>query len=241
MSLANSEWNGSLYQPSTLIIEWRPFSSSLRTKVGRTRMAGILHEAENLANASRYPYSQLCQIQQQCHVKWLLSQKTTREGVQHHNAKYIRHPSCVSHHTIIPAAFRGLVSAFVISAYSALSLAAVGGDSTVATTSSTTYHTLADASANMVSTLPNNASQCMLLHHTVSTSPSSSYPSIISGNQARFYTYQPQPMGSNLSVLAWQSHLGHATTSPPLTADLKGYNSDNSAATNDMPSLSYPT
>eukprot|EP00978_Attheya_sp_CCMP212_P028644 scaffold99548_cov63-Attheya_sp.AAC.3 len=80
----------------------------------------------------------------------------------------------------------------------------------------------------------------MLLRPTVATSPSSSYPIIVSVNPARFYTYQPPPMGSNLSALAWRSHLGHATTPPPLTADLEGYNSNSSAATNDMPSLSYP-
>eukprot|EP00978_Attheya_sp_CCMP212_P033883 scaffold139047_cov63-Attheya_sp.AAC.1 len=85
-----------------------------------------------------------------------------------------------------------------------------------------------------------DVSRSLSLHPTIATSPSRSYPSIVSGNPARFYTYQPQPMGSNLSALAWRSHLGHATTPPPLIIDIDGYNSDSSAATDDMPSLSYP-
>eukprot|EP00978_Attheya_sp_CCMP212_P024740 scaffold78230_cov61-Attheya_sp.AAC.11 len=63
----------------------------------------------------------------------------------------------------------------------------------------------------------------------------------MAGNPARFYTYQPQPMGSNMSALAWQSQLGHATTPPPLIVDLEDCNSDSSTATDEMPtSLSYP-
>eukprot|EP00978_Attheya_sp_CCMP212_P045568 scaffold351407_cov39-Attheya_sp.AAC.1 len=41
-------------------------------------------------------------------------------------------------------------------------------------------------------------------------------------------------MGSNLSALTWQSHLGTSTTPPPLTADLESYNSDSSMATNNV-------
>eukprot|EP00978_Attheya_sp_CCMP212_P038688 scaffold194264_cov72-Attheya_sp.AAC.1 len=48
MSLANSEWNGSLYQPSTLIIEWRPLSSSL----------GFIFFSF-FTNLAREPYSRL--------------------------------------------------------------------------------------------------------------------------------------------------------------------------------------
>eukprot|EP00978_Attheya_sp_CCMP212_P015880 scaffold41044_cov68-Attheya_sp.AAC.5 len=48
-------------------------------------------------------------------------------------------------------------------------------------------------------------------------------------------------MGFNMSAVAWQSQLGHATTPPPLlVVDLEDYNSDSSAVTDEMPQLSYP-
>eukprot|EP00978_Attheya_sp_CCMP212_P003250 scaffold6674_cov74-Attheya_sp.AAC.3 len=48
MSLANSEWNGSLYQLSTLIVDWRPLSSSLDFVF-----------FSFFANLAREPYSRL--------------------------------------------------------------------------------------------------------------------------------------------------------------------------------------
>eukprot|EP00978_Attheya_sp_CCMP212_P008436 scaffold19845_cov34-Attheya_sp.AAC.2 len=149
------------------------------------------------------------------------------------------------HPTTIPAVIRIYVPVpgFVIDAPSTLPLAAVGGDRTTGTTGSTIYHTLVENSLNLnrATSMPNHIPQHMLLHPTVATSPSRPYPSIVAGNPARFYTYQPQPMGSNMSALAWhQSQLGHATTPPPLIVDLDDYNSDSSTATDEMPSLSYP-
>eukprot|EP00978_Attheya_sp_CCMP212_P013259 scaffold33355_cov36-Attheya_sp.AAC.8 len=149
--------------------------------------------------------------------------------------------SACSHPTIIHDAFRVSVSAFPISASPALLPAAVGCDSTVATTGSNIYHTLAGVSANGAPTFPSHASQHMLPCNPVLTSQSSSYPIIFSDNPVLVYTFHSQPMGSSLSALTWQSHLGTATTPPPLTANLEGYNSDSSVATNDIRNLSYPT
>eukprot|EP00978_Attheya_sp_CCMP212_P013795 scaffold34813_cov40-Attheya_sp.AAC.1 len=141
--------------------------------------------------------------------------------------------------TTIPAVIRFYVPGFVIDA-ATLPLAAVRGVSTVATTGSTIYHILVENSLNSATSMPNHIPQRMLLCPTAATSPSRPYPSIIAGNPARFYTYQPHPMGSNMSAaLAWQSQLGHATTPPPLVVDLEDYNSDSSAATDEMPRLSY--
>eukprot|EP00978_Attheya_sp_CCMP212_P015468 scaffold39926_cov35-Attheya_sp.AAC.2 len=139
----------------------------------------------------------------------------------------------------IPAVIRFYVPGCVIDSVT-LPFAAVGGVSTVATTSSTIYHTLVGNSLYSDTSMPRHIPQRMSLCPTSTTLPSRPYPSIVAGNPARFYTYHPQPMGSNMSALEWQSQLGHATTPPPLVVDLKDYNSNNSAVTDEMPHLSYP-
>eukprot|EP00978_Attheya_sp_CCMP212_P032038 scaffold123359_cov32-Attheya_sp.AAC.1 len=85
--------------------------------------------------------------------------------------------------------------------------------------------------------------QCRATYHNApasATLPFRPYPSLVVTNQARFYTYQPQPMGLNLSAFEWQSQLGHATIPPPLVVDPDDYNSDSSSVTNAMPHLSSP-
>eukprot|EP00978_Attheya_sp_CCMP212_P001137 scaffold2363_cov69-Attheya_sp.AAC.2 len=139
----------------------------------------------------------------------------------------------------IPAVIRFYVPGCVIDS-ATLPLAAVGGVSTVATTGSTIYHTLVRNSLYSDTSMSRYIPQRIPACPASAMLPSRPYPSIVANNQARFYTYQPQPMGLNMSALEWQSQLGHATIPPPLVVDLDDYNSDSSAVTNDMTRLSSP-
>eukprot|EP00978_Attheya_sp_CCMP212_P049249 scaffold636959_cov110-Attheya_sp.AAC.1 len=127
----------------------------------------------------------------------------------------------------IPAVIRFYVPGCAIDS-ATLPLAAVGGVSTVATTGSTIYYTLVGNSLYSDTSMPRHIPQRMPLCPTSATLPFRPYPSIAASNHARFYTYQPQPMGLNMSALEWQSQLGHANTPPPLVVDLDDYNSDSS-------------
>eukprot|EP00978_Attheya_sp_CCMP212_P033297 scaffold133765_cov60-Attheya_sp.AAC.11 len=139
----------------------------------------------------------------------------------------------------IPAVIRFYVPSCVIGSVP-LPRAAVGGVSTVAISDSTIYHNREGNSLSCDTSMSRHIPQRIPLCPASATLPFRPYPSLVATNQARFYTYQPKPMGLNLSAFEWQSQLGHETIPPPLVIDPDDYNSDSSSVTNAMPHLSSP-
>eukprot|EP00978_Attheya_sp_CCMP212_P017300 scaffold46042_cov75-Attheya_sp.AAC.1 len=108
--------------------------------------------------------------------------------------------------------------------------AAGGGYRTVANTGSTTGHTPADACEDGAHSLNTPATPFTQLRDTTLARLPGFDPSTIAyRSPVRFYTFRPQPMGSNLSASTWQPNPVDSTPHPPplLTTDLEGYHNTN--------------